>query len=931
MYRNTSLWKRTLGIDDPAVKRLRKNFEQSRKNVTFLLDKIRGDFPFLTRHDITHVDSLWRVADTIIGKDYRINPLEGYILGIAFLIHDLALSYDTVGGKGRLRKTNEWLDAYAGGCPPGMTDEDFKKECDFTAIRLRHAKEAETILDTVFPTRDGRETHILGEDDFGQFIRKHYGHSIGLIAASHHWSIDDVESRLDPEKDPVEEISLEWGVDEWKLACILRCADAGHIDNGRAPDSLYKHLVLNGVSRLHWEAQNHLSVVTEDTKDKTLLRIKSIEQFPKSEFAAWMVAYAAVRQFDEEIRKSNNLLRPRQLSFPHEGVCGASSKEALKKYVTTTDEWEPFDCSVHTSNIKTLIENLGGPALYDEDPLLIVMRELIQNARDAIHARSRIRSSFSLDDGKITIKYFERDGKRFIDVSDNGIGMTLDCIKNQLLDFGGSYWKSSLCRYESPGLMSSGFSPIGKFGIGFFSVFMIAKSVEILTKRFDRFDKPLRIEFPNGLTLSPILSKCELDETLSTLIRLELNDDIKLVVQKDRMTKIKLSEALPILVVGLDADVYYGENSIPKCIHTSILSKRFSIKRWFISLIPPSDYRFFKKSQEFQQVIEELTFLKEEDGSIRGIIAPFPDTFESDQDDFFQHPLLVNMPTLVTIGGLATDLCYSYWLYGILEHDYYGFLDCRSFGISRERATMDHSLLKILQIWGKEKYWKHYYGIAENDPTSFHYESLLCCLELHDSLLAENEIRLYSGEHNMSGITPQSLRCILFITKHLMNGVDLWQALHVNNGPCGLLYKHKLQDVDDGLLLMALSTEAADTDSESLQSIHVKIKNFDEKEITILKDTILSIGRPIHSFDDILKLYLSFSNNESLHFNDAALQVWTNILLDKFFDKMIDWRAVRDKDRFKSAKSDNANEFIDLVKQYCVSKNMYIDALKAYL
>lgn len=98
LYQNTSLLKRTLGKKDNTTDPFRISFEKARENAMFLLDKIRIDFPNLTVHDITHVDSLWNVADTIIGDKYEINPLEGYILGIAFLIHDAALSYEAIGG-----------------------------------------------------------------------------------------------------------------------------------------------------------------------------------------------------------------------------------------------------------------------------------------------------------------------------------------------------------------------------------------------------------------------------------------------------------------------------------------------------------------------------------------------------------------------------------------------------------------------------------------------------------------------------------------------------------------------------------------------------------------------------------------------------------------------------------------------------------------
>lgn len=260
-YQSTSLWKRTLGLDNENVKPLRDSFLGAHENAEFLLAKIRKDFPNLTVHDISHVDSLWNVADTIIGEDYLINPLEGYILGISFLIHDAALSYETIGGIDKLRNTVEWKDVYADGAN-GKDEEIFKKECDFTAIRALHAREAESILSKIFTKDNGTTFYIIDDDS----LRRHYGELIGKIAASHHWDIDDVSS-LELQINPRREYPNEWKINAQKLACILRCADAGHIDNGRAPDNIYNILSVNGVSKQHWDSQNHLCQVCEDEKD----------------------------------------------------------------------------------------------------------------------------------------------------------------------------------------------------------------------------------------------------------------------------------------------------------------------------------------------------------------------------------------------------------------------------------------------------------------------------------------------------------------------------------------------------------------------------------------------------------------------------------------------------------------------------------------
>ena len=115
-YKDTTLWKEAFNDKYGHIalrERLTNAFEIAHNNASFLLNKIRIDFPSLTIHDITHVDSLWQVASIIAGKDYQLNPLEGFILGCSFLIHDAALSYIAVGGKDSLRSTTEWKDFHS--------------------------------------------------------------------------------------------------------------------------------------------------------------------------------------------------------------------------------------------------------------------------------------------------------------------------------------------------------------------------------------------------------------------------------------------------------------------------------------------------------------------------------------------------------------------------------------------------------------------------------------------------------------------------------------------------------------------------------------------------------------------------------------------------------------------------------------------------
>ena len=77
-YTQSTLWNNTLAIQNDEFEErrseLRESYLSARENIIAILDKIRVDFPNLTMHDITHVDSLWEIASTIVGEDYIISP-----------------------------------------------------------------------------------------------------------------------------------------------------------------------------------------------------------------------------------------------------------------------------------------------------------------------------------------------------------------------------------------------------------------------------------------------------------------------------------------------------------------------------------------------------------------------------------------------------------------------------------------------------------------------------------------------------------------------------------------------------------------------------------------------------------------------------------------------------------------------------------------
>ena len=153
------------------------------------------------------------------------------------------------------------------------------------------------------PTAQGQwvSAYNKRKDFIYEEIRKHMGRTICRIAASHHWDISEVEG-LSVQIPAPQGYPREWRINPIKLACILRCADAGHIDSGRAPDYFLRLLKVNGVSRNHWVAQNRLLQLDTDLEDEDKVIVKSDIAFGEEDFAACVITTLCLK---EEKHNSN--------------------------------------------------------------------------------------------------------------------------------------------------------------------------------------------------------------------------------------------------------------------------------------------------------------------------------------------------------------------------------------------------------------------------------------------------------------------------------------------------------------------------------------------------------------------------------------------------------------------------------------------------
>lgn len=113
----------------------------------------------------------------------------------------------------------------------------------------------------------------------------------------------------------------------------------------------------------------------------------------------------------------------------------------------------------------------------------IFLRELISNASDAIdklYFRSLTDQSVGMNRDDFFIKIAIDKDSRTLTISDNGIGMTRDELKDNLGTIANS--GSLAFIHENDGLED--IDIIGQFGVGFYSAFMVSKRITVITRAF---------------------------------------------------------------------------------------------------------------------------------------------------------------------------------------------------------------------------------------------------------------------------------------------------------------------------------------------------------------------------------------------------------------------------------------------------------------
>lgn len=141
--------------------------------------------------------------------------------------------------------------------------------------------------------------------------------------------------------------------------------------------------------------------------------------------------------------------------------------------------------SIHTENIFPIIKKF----LYSDNE--IFLRELVSNAVDAVQKIKRLAAlgQYGGELGEPLVEVAVDKEKKTITITDNGLGMTAEEIKkyiNQVAFSGASEFVEKFKDAKDANEI------IGKFGLGFYSAFMVADLVEIQTLSYQEGAEPAR-------------------------------------------------------------------------------------------------------------------------------------------------------------------------------------------------------------------------------------------------------------------------------------------------------------------------------------------------------------------------------------------------------------------------------------------------------
>ena len=194
--------------------------------------------------------------------------------------------------------------------------------------------------------------------------------------------------------------------------------------------------------------------------------------------------------------------------------------------------------NVQTENIFPIIKQF----LYSDNE--IFLRELVSNAVDATQKMKTLKNIGELktDVNKLRVEVVLDKEAKTLTIRDNGIGMTADEVDKYINQIAFSGAEEFVNKYKDADKKNS---IIGHFGLGFYSAFMVAKEVEIISKSQQPNSSPVKwvCDGSPNFTMDEAKKK-----TKGTDVVLHISDDSSEFLEEARISQIlnKYCKFLPV-------------------------------------------------------------------------------------------------------------------------------------------------------------------------------------------------------------------------------------------------------------------------------------------------------------------------------------------------------------------------------------------------
>ena len=365
----------------------------------------------------------------------------------------------------------------------------------------------------------------------------------------------------------------------------------------------------------------------------------------------------------------------------------------------------------------------------------IFLRELISNASDAIdklYYKSLTDKSIKINKKDLAIRIDIDKENRLLKISDNGIGMSKDELENNL----GMIAKSGSLDFKKENLPKKDVNIIGQFGVGFYSSFMVASSVEVISKPYGE-EKAYRW-YSSGVDGYNI-NECD-EDNFGTTIILKIKDNTDEYNYDDFLDSYNIESLIKKYSDYIRYPIVMKKDDKDETLNSMIpLWKKEKSK------IKEEDYNSFYQSKyyDYQNPLKVIHTSVEGMTSYKALLfipshAPF---------DYYSKEYEKGL-SLYSNGVLIMDKCAD------LLPDYFGFVkgivdsDDLSLNISREILQQDRQL-KLIASNVEKKIKSELENMLKNDR------------ETYEKFYKEFGMQLKFGIYNDYGMHKDELKDLI--------------------------------------------------------------------------------------------------------------------------------------------------------------------------